>query len=308
MTLAPADPSPRAIFFARCSLALAMLLVGSSVVAAKFIVESFPITLALGIRQTSAAVILLGILLAVEGRIPRPSRRVHGIVFLQNLTGVVLFNTLLMLGVSMTTAAASGIITSTVPAMIALFSRFLGERISRLTIGGIALAMGGVIIVNIASAGAESAVASRPLLGGFLVLVAVMAEALFTIFGKAVGGRLTPIGNCFLVCVYGSLMFAPIAIWQWPGFDAGAVTSSGWLALAWSTGPVMIGGFFLWFSGLRVIPANNAAIYTGLIPVSALGCSALLLGEHIGWPHMIGMACVVVAVVLVARPPVSSTV
>src|SRR5690606_27797355 len=102
MTLEPAEPSARTVLLARCSLALAMLLVGSSVVAAKFIVESFPIMAALGIRQTSAAVVLLGILLAVEGRIPRPSRRVHGIVFLQTLTGVVLFNILLLLGVSMT--------------------------------------------------------------------------------------------------------------------------------------------------------------------------------------------------------------
>ena len=65
----------------------------------------------------------------------------------------------------------------------------------------------------------------------------------------------------------------------------------------------MIGAFFLWFSGLRVIPANAAAVYTGLIPVSAIACSALFLGETIGWPHVAGMVCVIAAIFLVSRPP-----
>ena len=71
---------------------------------------------------------------------------------LQTLTGVVLFNLLLLMGVDLTTATASGIIMSTVPATIAVLSLALGERISRLTVYGIALAMAGVLIVNLAGA------------------------------------------------------------------------------------------------------------------------------------------------------------
>jgi len=65
----------------------------------------------------------------------------------------------------------------------------------------------------------------------------------------------------------------------------------------------MVGAFFLWFTGLQVVPANSAAVFTGLIPVSALVCSAIFLGERIGWPHYLGMACVIAAIVLVARSP-----
>jgi drug/metabolite transporter (DMT)-like permease len=297
------------VLLARGKLALAMLLVGSSVVSARFIVDSFPVLVALGIRQTAAALIMLGIVLALgDGVVPRVSRRAHGLAILQTVTGVVLFNILLMIGVSQTTASASGIITSTVPAMIAVFSRLLGERISRLTMWGIGLAMAGVVIVNAAGAGNAGSVAPRPVLGGMLVLGAVACEALFTIFGKALTSKMSPVANCYLVCLYGMLMFAPLAIWRLPGFDVGEVPASGWLALAWSTGPVMIGAFFLWFSGLRVIPANAAAVYTGLIPVSAIGCSALLLGEAIGWPHIAGVACVIAAIFLVSRPQRSQVV
>lgn len=287
---------------ARGSLALAMTLVGSSVVSAKFMVEQFPIFLGLGIRQASATLAMFAIVWTVEKRLPRVSRRDHGIILLQTITGVLIFNVLMLAGVDRTTAAASGIITSTVPAWIALMALILGERVSRLTMAGIGLAMGGVIVVNSAGGDSDSGHAPAPLLGGVLVMGAVVGEALFTICGKALGGWVTPIANCLVVCVYGSLMFLPLALWQLPGFDFGTVRASGWIALAWSAGPVMIGAFFLWFTGLKVVPANSAAVYTGLIPVSALVCSSIFLSERIGWPHIVGMACVIAAIVLVARP------
>jgi len=279
-----------------------MGLVGSSVVSARFMVEQFPIFVGLGIRQAGATVLMLMIVLLVERRLPRLARRDHGIVLLQTVTGVVIFNVLMLAGVDRTTAVATGIITSTVPAWIAVLSLVLGERVSRLTTTGIGLAMGGVVVVNIAGDAGGANGASAPLLGGALVMGAVIGEALFTICGRALSGRVTPIANCFMVCVYGSLMFLPAALWQLPSFDPGAVAASGWLALAWSAGPVMIGAFFLWFTGLKVVPASAAAVYTGLIPVSALVCSAVILGERIGWPHVVGMICVIVAIVLVARP------
>ncbi len=296
------SPSRHSLLLARCSLALAMTLVGSSVVSAKFIVEQFPIFLGLGIRQVSATLLMLVIVLLVEKTLPRMARRDHGIVLLQTVTGVVIFNVLMLAGVDRTTAAATGVITSTVPAWIALLSLFLGERISRLTMIGIGLAVGGVLVVNVAGGDGNASQAPAPLLGGVLVMGAVIGEALFTICGKALSGRVSPIANCFLVCVYGSLMFLPIALWQLPGFDFGTVTSSGWISLGWSAGPVMIGAFFLWFTGLKVVPANSAAVYTGLIPISAIACSSIFLGERIGWPLLAGMACVIAAIVLVARP------
>jgi len=292
----------RSVFLARCALAGAMILVGSVVVSAKFIVEQFPILLGLGIRQVAATAIMVAIVLLVEKRLPTFRRRDHGIILLQTLSGVVMFNILLLAGVERTTAAASGIITSTVPAWIAVLSLAIGERITWLTMIGIAMAMGGVAVVNLAGGDNGAGEASAPLLGGVLVMGAVISEALFTIFGKAVSGRVTPIANCYMVCVYGSLMFLPFALWQLPGFDFGSVSASGWIALAWSAGPVMVGAFFLWFTGLRVVPANSAAVFTGLIPVSALICAAIFLGERIGWPHYVGMGCVIAAILLVARP------
>jgi drug/metabolite transporter (DMT)-like permease len=290
-------------FPGKVSLASSQLLVGTTVISARYMVEAFPVMVGLAIRQGLATVAILLIMRMLRKRLPELTRRAHLIVFAQALTGVVLFNALLMLGVDRTTATTSGIITSTVPAAIALLSLALGERISRITAIGIVVAMSGVLIANTAQADSNAGEGSAQFLGGALVMAAVICEALFTIFGKSLGRQMDPLQNCLLVCLYGVAMLVPLALWQLPGFELSLVPVSGWIAIGWSAGPVMIGGFFLWFSGLRVIPANRAAVYTGLIPVSALACSFVLLGENISWQHFVGMALAILAVFLVARTP-----
>jgi drug/metabolite transporter (DMT)-like permease len=288
---------------AKISLASSQLLVGTTVISARYIVEAFPVLVGLAIRQGLATFAMLLIRRLLRKGLPRLSGRAHAIVFAQALTGVVLFNLLLMLGVDRTTATTSGIITSTVPAAIALLSLALGERISRITAIGIVVAMSGVLIANTAQTNGQADDGNTALLGGAWVMGAVICEALFTILGKSLGSQMDPLQNCLLVCLYGVAMLIPLALWQLPEFDPSAVPASGWIAIVWSAGPVMIGGFFLWFSGLRVIPANRAAVYTGLIPVSALVCSFVLLGEQISWQHLVGMSLAILAVFLVARTP-----
>ncbi len=266
-------------------------------------IEAFPVMVGLAIRQSLATVAILLIMRFLNKRLPEMTRRAHLVVFAQALTGVVLFNALLMLGVDRTSATTSGIITSTVPAAIALLSLALGERIPRTTAIGIVVAMAGVLIANTAQVSGDASETSAPLLGGVLVMGAVICEALFTVLGKSLGAHMDPLQNCQLVCLYGAAMLIPMALWQIPDFDLSSVPASGWIAIAWSAGPVMIGGFFLWFNGLRVIPASGGAVFTGLIPVSALACSFVLLGEHISWQHIMGMSLAILAVVLVARVP-----
>jgi drug/metabolite transporter (DMT)-like permease len=42
-------------------------------------------------------------------------------------------------------------------------------------------------------------------------------------------------------------------------------------------------------------------VFTGVLPVSAVLLSYLVLGERFLWSHLAGVACVIAAIVLVAR-------
>lgn len=301
-TDASGSPGLQGAIRGRLELAASQLLVGTTVISAAYMAKAFPVFVGMAIRQTVALMLLVIIFRVLRLQLPKLTRRDHGIVLLQTITGVVLFNGFLMLGVERTTAAASGVITATLPAMIAVLSLALGERISRLTVYGIMVAMVGLVIVNLPGDAATSSQAPAPLLGGGLVMAAVVCEALFTIIGKSLVHKVTPLQNCLLLCAYGSAMLLPLAIWQLPNASFADAPLSGWLAIIWSAGPVMVGATSLWFGGLKFIPASAAAVYTGLIPVSAVLLSFALLGEAISWKHVIGMALVILAVVLVARP------
>lgn len=100
-------------------LTLAMAIVGSSVVVGKLLIASFPVFLGAGLRFAIASVILMPVLLVNEKEIPSLSRIDWLFLFLQTLTGVFLFSVFLLYGLKFTTAAESGIITSTTPGCLA---------------------------------------------------------------------------------------------------------------------------------------------------------------------------------------------
>jgi drug/metabolite transporter (DMT)-like permease len=281
------------------ALAAAMTIVGSSVVSGKVMIESFPIFIASTLRFAIAVLLLVAIMTVRHHPFPLLSLKTHLILVLQAATGIVLFNALLLAGLERTTAAASGIITSATPVMILLFSTVLGERLRFRPVLSIGIATAGLLVLNLFGAGGSDATGNH-LLGGLLVLGAVIGEALYTILGKAVSGGLAPLAQTLWVSLYGLAMFIPFALWELPGFDLAQTRASGWAAVVYSAVLVTVVAFSLWFYGLQRVPANRAGIFTGMIPVSAVILAAFMLHERIGWPHVFGIGCVLVAIALIA--------
>ena len=60
-------------------------------------------------------------------------------------------------------------------------------------------------------------------------------------------------------------------------------------------------GYLLWFGGLSKVTASTAGVFTGVLPVSAVLLSYLVLGEPFSWAHPVGIACVLGAILLIAR-------
>lgn len=286
------------------SLAISMSIVGSSVVTGKYITDAMPIFLASATRFLIAS-ILLGCWTIYKRRSGETrlhiSRHDHAVMALQALTGIFMFNVFLLLGLKLTTATASGVITSATPAIIALLCIFLGERLSGRIWAGVLLSMAGVLAVNLFGAAADNSPASNPFLGALLVLVAVTGEALYTIFGKMVSGRLPAATIATWVSFYGMLMFLLPGLWQLRGFHPESVPASAWWSVAYSATFVTVVAFVLWFRGLQRVPASTAAPFTGMIPIVAVLLAAILLHEPVGWPHVVGIACVIGGILLITQ-------
>jgi drug/metabolite transporter (DMT)-like permease len=231
--------------------------------------------------------------------VPWLGRRDVGVVFLQALTGVFGFSVFWLYGLRQTTAGEAGIVAAATPAGIALASfALLRERPGRRQLAGIALAVLGVASMTALGQASGASRGPNPLVGNFLILGAVVGEALFLVLGKRAGARLPPLVISTGVTVAGFLLFLPPAISEATAVDLAAVPLGAWLAVAYyAIGPTVL-GYVLVYQGLARVPASAAAAFTGVVPVTAVLLAALFLGEPIGWPLLLGLVGVLAAIAL----------
>ncbi len=282
------------------ALALSMTFVGTGITANKFIAGEVPVLLAGEIRMAIAMLGALALVILTEGGLPKIDRETHITIFLQSFFGTVLFNTLVLYGVDMTTAAAGGMILASTPAVIAIFSWLLGDRLGRFAWIGILLTIGGVLVVNTIGV-QEGHDARRPFLGAVLIFAAVVCESLYTLLGRRIAGKASPLGNTAWYCIYGAATFLPLIVIDLFSTDYGAIPTSAWVALVYMGIAVTIVAILLWYIGLRTVPTSQAGAFTGAMPIAAVLSAWLVLGEHIGWAHIVGMGLIVTGIVLVAR-------
>jgi drug/metabolite transporter (DMT)-like permease len=274
-----------------------MALAGSSVVVAKIVVASFPVFLANELRFLVASAVLVPLTVIRNGGLPRVSRRDAAVLVAQAVTGVFLFNVCLLYGVELTTAAAAGIVTSTTPVVVAVLGvAFLGEPATRGVVAGVAFVVLGVLALEVGGAGAHAAGGAGSTLGNGLVFLAVLGEAAFTVLGKAVSGRVSPLETTTAVSVLGCLLFLPFAVHDLRSFDPASVPPVEWVPIVYYGLAVTVLAFVLWFRGLAALPASTAGAFTGVLPVSAVVLSAAVLGEAVRVAHVVGVACVLAGI------------
>ncbi|WP_113754643.1 DMT family transporter [Priestia endophytica] len=286
-------------------ISLAMMIVGSSVVAGKLIISSFPVFLASELRFIVASLILVPLLLWKEKRFPRIERSVFGILFLQALTGVFLFNIFMLYGLKFTTAVEAGIITSTLPAVIGVIAvLFLKEKLSRTKVIGIVLAVIGVSLMSILSGGGGNV---SSLFGNSLIVGSVLTEALFITLGKAISQgkaishKVTPLTISTIMSVFGLILFLPFSIYEGMSFSFSTVDMVDWMNILYFGVVVTVLAFLLMYQGLTKVSASSAGVLTSILPLSTVLISFLILKEEILISHLLGMLFVIAAIFILSK-------
>ena len=277
-------------------LTMAMVIVGSSLPVGKVMVLDLPVHLALCLRFVLACALAWPLLLWREGW-PRLSRRTWGVMAVQALCGSYLFNYFVLKGVCLTGAAAAGVAASTTPACMALTGwLLLRERPGRRSLWGVLLCAAGVALVTLRGGGANgagSASDSLTMLAGMgLVLAGVAAESLFLLLRKTVREPLSALALSAILSVYGLVFVLPMGIPEAMALDWAAVPMRAWWAVGYYGAVFTVAAYLFWFAGVvRVRPATAGA-FTGVMPISAVALSALLLGEPLTAWHLGGCALV----------------
>jgi drug/metabolite transporter (DMT)-like permease len=232
---------------------------------------------------------------------PPMTPRTRRLLFLESFLGNFLFSICMLFGVSLTSAVSAGVIMAAIPATVALLSWvFLRERITGRTWAATGLAAAGIGLLALAQpeAGQATQAAGHAWLGNLLVLGAVLCEAAYAVIGKALTGALGPKRITSLINLWGFALVTPFGLYAARDFDFGAVTASAWLLLLFYALAASIWTVWLWMTGLKVVPASQAGVFTAMLPVSAAGVGVLVLGEQLGLMQVLAFAAALAGVLL----------
>ena len=288
------------------SLVLLNLMWGGSLPATKLALTSFgPFTLAAARLVLAAALFVAVLQPATLRRVRRRDAVAIAALGVIGFAGVQVFQAL---GTSLTSGSTATVLASTSPMWIAVLAPvLLRERLHAWAVLGLLIALGGVALIT--GFGEEAPLAGS-MVGNAVVSLSSVAAALYTVLGKGLAQRYSPLLFCSLSCVGGALASLPFAAWELMSSTVREPDLLGWLLLVYLGVLVTFVGFAVWFWGLRALPAAQAGALMFLQPVSGLLLAALILGDRPTPAFLVGCGLVLAGVYLAAgrvRPQDAAT-
>lgn len=272
-------------------VAAAFVLAGSSVVAARFISDFLPpftVTFFSLVFAVATALPVVG--RDVLTLLRRISPRRRRLLFLQALLGIALFRIFLTFGLRYITAAEAGIVTGAAPAITAFFAVIvLRDPLSLRKSLGVFLTMAGIMTVRGVPLSPDGGIAEPGRATGYvLVLAATACEALFAVLSRKVHledpearEKLHPVAHAGIVSTIALVLCVVPMLTESPWEGLRQLPASGWAALAWYGAVVTIVAFTCMFSGAKLCDGYTISAFTGIIPLSSLVLSIVLLGNEI---------------------------
>lgn len=290
-------------------LMLAFSLAGTSVVTGRSLttaLDSFAITI------VSLGLMLLCLFPFFAAKTLHTIRRLQrtdwAALLCQGLFGIFLFRTLLLTGLPLTSTAEAGILTGAAPAITALLAWFfLHESLSAKAILGILCTVTGIMLLQ------NNPLTNTGLLwqhtaGNLLVLGAAACESVFNVLSRKQNRNdesaqppIHPLVQTMLVAVIAGLLCLLPAI---RGKSLAPIWSIGWQewgALLWYGLIITALSFVCFYEGVKRCDAYTTAALSGLLPLTALLLSVLLLGESVTYRQWLGSSLVVCSVLLLTN-------
>jgi drug/metabolite transporter (DMT)-like permease len=203
-----------------------------------------------------------------------------------------------------TSVASAVLVTYVAPVFMALLAPVLiRERITGVTVGALAVSLGGIALISLA--GGEGSGEVRAF-GVALAVGAAITYALLVVLIKRWAADVDPLTFVVYQDLTAAVVLAPsllAASWSLTGTEIGYLILLGGL-LTGVAGAAYVGA-------LRHVPATNAGILAYLEPLSAAVLAAIFLSEPLTGAVLAGGAAIVaagVAVILAAPAPVPASI
>ncbi len=274
---------------------------GASFVAIKVTVKTIsPITLVW--TRFAIGVVILGATVLLRRQFAWPQRKDWFYFALLGFIGITFHQWLQSTGLVTSSATTTGWIVASMPIFIAILGwMILKEKLTWPQAGGILLATLGVVLV-IARGNLSAFLAGK--LGGMgdiLILLSAPNWAIFTILSRR-GLKTYPAAlMMFYVMLFGwifsSMLFVGSHGWE----SLHLLALDGWLAVAF-LGIFCSGvAYIFWYDALKVLPVAQVGTFLYIEPVVTVIVAAIVLGEEITLPALLGGLLILGGVWLVNR-------
>ncbi len=266
----------------------------------KLVLPAIPPLVLAAIRVSSAALVLEAVRRFSRGR--ELERRDRPAVLLYALLGVSFNQILFILGLSMTSAIHTTILTATIPVFTLAVAVLLGrERLAARGIAAVGLATAGVLVLLDLR---HFQLAGTALRGDLLILANSLSYSCYLVLSRPILARYSAETIVSRIFLYGA---GPILLVAAPGvlrFSPARVPAAAWAGIA---GIVILCSVlpYLWNSwALARTQASRVALYVFLQPLIASVLAVAVLGER--FAARTGVAAVLIfaglGISMAARP------
>ncbi|MDF1544921.1 MAG: DMT family transporter [bacterium] len=209
---------------------------------------------------------------------------------------IPLNQTLYLWGQSMTAAGHGSFLFATVPIWILLMAlTHLKEKLVWRRIVGVLVAFSGVGVIMFSGA---ASFGRDYLWGDFIILVAVIAWAYYTVFGKPLVQKY----GAFRVTAYslasGSVIYFPFGLYMAMKFDYSQATVGAWGAVLYMAIGTSVAAYVLWYWVLKFMEVSRIAVFQNMQPIMASLVAMVWLGEPLGWTFVIGGSVALLGVIV----------
>lgn len=271
------------------------MLWGGSYPAIKATQAFFPPLAFATFRCTVAAAVLLAVAWGSGALRVALGPRDWGLVVLLALLGNTLFHALMVTGVHHTSPAHAAVLVAFSPLFAVLLARvLLGEPLGARRLSGIGLALVGVVVI-VTRGGAGTA----SWLGDLLSLGASLAWALYTVIGKPVLARASPLAVTTWATFLGALPLLPLGL---PGLAEvrwGELSPGRWLLIGYLSAGTIALANLLWYWALARTATARVVTFSYLIPVLATAIAVAAGQEAFSVSLALGAVAVLGGVALV---------
>lgn len=290
-------PSPARLY---TLLALMLAFWSFNYVVGKRALREFPPLLLTGLRTAIAGAIMWPVYMLRKPPLQRDvwKWREFRTLALLGLCGVVVNQMFFVLGLARTSVAHAAIVIALTPMLVLLMAVGIGqEHITVPKAAGMAIALAGVAVLQL---GKKSGTTATPL-GDFLIFLAALTFAIFTVAGKTVTKRYGPVTVNTFAYVGGGLLLLPLTLWEGSQTALRDISALAWLSVIYMAAFASVLAYLIYYYALTHAPASRVSALSYLQPLLATLMAIPILHEPVTTPLVAGGALVLAGVYVTER-------